>query len=197
MGAASLAEEYTQLNTELIPFPTGTGSSWLEFVHEGLAPRTLSFYRILLVDTDGSVSLWAGPFYGITDFAGLTTVAFEESASAALESETAVQIPVNLSEQSNDTVTVIFAVTGGDAEGGNVDFVLNDGPLTFLPGDTRKTIDITLRNDDVTEETESIVITLHSADNAVVGDPSVHTFSILNDDAGPAVIDDDLWILYP
>ncbi|HUW83262.1 MAG TPA: Calx-beta domain-containing protein, partial [Phycisphaerae bacterium] len=110
------------------------------------------------------------------------TVAFDLTASNGAESVTPVSLAVSLSSSSQDTVTVDYAVTGGDATGGGVDYTLAAGTLTFDPNDVSKTIDIAIVDDGLVEADETIEVTLSNPTGATLGANTVHTYTILDND---------------
>jgi hypothetical protein len=110
------------------------------------------------------------------------TVYFESSDSAHYESYSpTIFITVLLSEPSPDAVYVNYAVSGGTAING-VDFLLYPGTLMFSPGETTKDITLDMGNDLYGEDDETIIITLSDPVNAVLDEPSSHTYTIENDD---------------
>src|SRR5213075_3284243 len=123
----------------------------------------------------------------ITDDDLPPTVAFNAAASTGAESVTAVSVPVSLSTASAKTVTVTYAVTGGTATGGGVDYTLAAGTLTFAPGVTTQSISITVVNDTLDEDDETIQLTLSSPTNATLGATATHTYTILDDDPLPSL----------
>src|SRR5206468_3390973 len=70
----------------------------------------------------------------ITDNDNPPTVSFSASSSSGVESVTPANLAVALSTASGKTVTINYAVTGGTATGGGVDYTLANGTLTFAPG---------------------------------------------------------------
>ncbi|OGV75612.1 MAG: hypothetical protein A3K19_24120 [Lentisphaerae bacterium RIFOXYB12_FULL_65_16] len=118
-----------------------------------------------------------------TDPASKLTVAFAYASSSGLESAGSAVITVDLSTPSSATVTVAYAVTGGTATGGGVDCTLEGtGTLTFEPGETSKTIAITVINDALYEVDETVVVTISDPANATPGTNTVHTYTIQDDD---------------
>ncbi len=87
------------------------------------------------------------------------------------------------------TVTVNYAVTGGTATSG-ADFVLANGTLTFLAGETSKSIPLTVLNDTAVESSETVIITLSApTGGAGLGPIPAHTVTILDNDTGtPEVV---------
>ncbi|MBM4261636.1 MAG: DUF11 domain-containing protein [Deltaproteobacteria bacterium] len=115
------------------------------------------------------------------------TVAFNAVSSSGVESVTTVNIPVSLSVATEPTVTIDFAVTGGTATGSGTDYTLASGTLTFATGQTTRNIAVTINNDSLDELDETIQITLSNPVNATLGAPTVHTYTITDDDAAPTV----------
>ena len=106
----------------------------------------------------------------ITDDDAQPTVAFNATTSSASEATTSVTLPVSLSASSFQTVTVQYSVTGGTATGGGVDYTLAAGTLTFNPGTTTLNVPITVVNDTLDENDETIVVTLCESVERVAGD---------------------------
>ncbi len=119
------------------------------------------------------------PLHAQTD----PVVAFESSSSAHYETYSpTVPIKVILSQPSSSAVYVEYAVTGGTATGGGVDYYLYDSELTFAPGETEKNIIIYMVHDLYGETNETIIISLRNPTNATLGSPDTHTYTIGNDD---------------
>ena len=79
-------------------------------------------------------------------------VLFDSSSSSVSESQPTHDIKVVLhSESTNQTVTVNYSATNGTAQGDGVDYTLDSGTLTFAPGETEKTISLSLTNDSFTK----------------------------------------------
>lgn len=122
----------------------------------------------------------------INDTDAMPQVGFSVTAQSAKEGEvTTGQLTVTLSAASGATTTVAYRVTGGTAIGGGVDFTLNNGTLTFLPGETVKKIPITLVNDVISEANETVLVTLSNPTNATLGANVTQTFTIVDNDALP------------
>src|SRR5205814_10599974 len=87
----------------------------------------------------------------ITDNDSPPSVSFSLAASSGAESVTPANLAVSLSAVSGRTVTVNYAVTGGTATGGGVDFTLPSGPLSFAPCVTTQNITIAIVDDALNE----------------------------------------------
>jgi len=90
---------------------------------------------------------------------------------------------VTLSAPSTRTVTVAYATANGTAAAGT-DYVAASGTLTFAPGETRKTVSVSIIPDLAVENNETILLRLSSPTNATVPQPQA-VGTILNDDTGP------------
>ncbi len=125
--------------------------------------------------------------YTIIDNDPAPTVQFTNATGSGAESVTSVNIPVSLNTASGQTVTVNYAVTGGTATGGGVDYTLASGQLTFSPGVTSQNISMTVVNDTLHEANETVIVTLSSPTNATLGTNTTYTYTINDDDAAPTV----------
>ncbi|WP_222843474.1 beta strand repeat-containing protein [Roseivirga misakiensis] len=130
----------------------------------------------------------------ITDAAQLTltnddaaTVAFNATASSGSEATASTNLQVDLSTSSDFTITVDYTVTG-TATGAGTDYTLDNGTLTFTPGDVSENITIASIVDDVLDEVdETVIVTLSNPSNATLGTNTIHTYTITDDDDSPIV----------
>ncbi|MEQ1548799.1 MAG: Calx-beta domain-containing protein [Chakrabartia sp.] len=93
---------------------------------------------------------------------------------------------ISLSAASGQTVTVNYATSNGTATAGS-DYTAASGTLTFVEGETSKTVAVTIAGDTVPENDEAFSLTLSGATNATLATASV-TGTITNDDAPVASI---------
>jgi hypothetical protein len=80
-------------------------------------------------------------------------------------------------------VTVNFATANGAKFGATApsDYLATSGTLTFNPGETTKTIDVTVNGDTVPEPNETFNVNLSGASGASIADGS-GLGTVLNDD---------------
>src|SRR6058998_408828 len=104
------------------------------------------------------------------------TVTFSTAASSGAESIATLTVPVSLSAVSGRTVTVGLVLTGSTATGGGVDYSLASTTLTFAPGVTNQNINITVVNDALDEDDETIQIAISSPSNATLGAIATQTY---------------------
>ena len=110
------------------------------------------------------------------------------------ESEDAgmLRLRIELSQSTDQTVTVQYETTDVEAEAG-VDYIASRGIVIFGPGATRGVITIDTIDDNILEEEERFEVTLSNPRNAVIA-RGTGTGTILDDDGGGASlrIDDAL-----
>jgi len=87
---------------------------------------------------------------------------------------------VTLSRASTESVTVAFATANGTAVAG--DYVGRSGTMTFAPGQTSKTLNVSVRGDTLVEANENFTVKLSNAVGATIG-KATGTATIINDDA--------------
>ncbi|MHC4755604.1 MAG: Calx-beta domain-containing protein [Planctomycetota bacterium] len=144
--------------------------------------------QVVVIDWE-EISGDGGPFISGFELVSIgPSLQFDSEVSSGSETVSAVQIPVNLvMAEPGQTYTVDYAVTGGTATGGGVDYTLAAGTLTFPPGSTQQNIDLVIVDDGDPEADETIVIELSSptGPNSLLGYPAEHTFTII--DSSPFV----------
>lgn len=111
-------------------------------------------------------------------------LAFVASASRGLEPKPdPTRIEVALSAPSAGTVSVSYAMSGGDATAGE-DFLLADGQLTFEPDSVKAFVPLKVLPDYLVELDETVVIAVSDPVNANMPDVFDHVYTIENDDFG-------------
>lgn len=112
-------------------------------------------------------------------------VQFTSTSLASSEATTTVNIPVSLSVASTQTVTVNYTVDGAStAGGGGADYNLVTSSLQIPAGALSGNIVVTVFNDLIVENDETIIINLNSATNATLGTNTTYTHTIIDDDGG-------------
>lgn len=93
---------------------------------------------------------------------------------------------VNLSQVPPQTVTVVYNTSDGTATAGD-DYQAASGTLTFLAGETTKTVSITINGDTTVEPNETFFLNLSNSTGAAVLTPQA-TGTIVNDDGKRATV---------
>jgi hypothetical protein len=112
-------------------------------------------------------------------------VQFALTSSAGSEATSNVNLDVSLSVASGKTITVNYSVTGGTTTA--PDFNLAPGTLTFNPGETTKSITLIINNDTTDEPDETVIVSIDSPVNAILGTITSYTYTIQDDDPPPTV----------
>ena len=89
---------------------------------------------------------------------------------------------VTLSVAYDQPVTVSFQTVNWTATTGDSDYVAKSGTLTFLPGETMKTITITVNGDSKKEADETFYLDLFGLSGNAVFTKNRGIGTILNDD---------------
>jgi photosystem II stability/assembly factor-like uncharacterized protein len=126
--------------------------------------------------------------YIITDDDLFPTLAFNSITSENKEDINTVNIPVSISIPYAEDVTFSYTVTSGTAEGNGVDYLLPNGTATILAGETSTNIPLVIYDDNLSEETETIVVTISNGVNAILGANSIHAYSILDNEIAVTAI---------
>ncbi len=100
-----------------------------------------------------------------------------------------LSVPVALSVPSSETVTVDYATADDSATVAGGDFVAASGTVTFAPGETSKTIEITIVGDLNHEEDERFFIQFSNPSNAALpGWGDMMIVELVNDDVTSVVV---------
>ena len=157
----------------------GTGTTAIQHLADmGFTNNTLSAMlppqSVTLFVVPGATT--TGPFLSIND-----TGVMEGNAGTRTATFT-----VTLSPMSAQTVTVSYATANGTATTADADYAAKSGTLTFLPGETSKTIGVTVNGDTKFESDEVFFVNLSGAASATISDGQ-GSGTIMNDDAPPAL----------
>ncbi len=116
-------------------------------------------------------------------------VAFQRGSQVVRENSGVVKLVVSRSGNTEQPASVDYARTSGTASSTS-DFNLAPGTLTFVAGQTTKTIAVTIKNDAAREPRETIAVSLRGPGvGTVVGSPASTTVTIRESDQRP-----DGWI---
>ena len=104
-------------------------------------------------------------------------------AEATEEEDSTLVFVVALNPAASDTVTVDYATSDGTATAGE-DYTAMSGALTFVVGDTTKTISVPITDDAEDDGGETLTLTLSNASGADIADAEA-TGTILNAETRP------------
>ena len=118
----------------------------------------------------------------ITDDDTVSTTPTLSIADLSTEEGGSARFTLRLSPAASNTVTVNFQTNNGTATAG-ADYVARSGKITFRPGETVKTRTVTILQDNLSEGTENLTMSLSNPVNANLGQ-STGTATITDDDSG-------------
>ena len=119
-----------------------------------------------------------------TETPGATELSLAPPNPTVNETDGTAVLTVTLSLASSGTVTVDYATSDITANAG-MDYTATSGTLTFMPGETSKTITITILNDTVYETEERFRVTLSNPMGAALSAANLANVNIASDEAEP------------
>ena len=165
------------------------GCAFVPVDHEGILSVSFAVHRtfghdsVCGIDNCAIAVLRPNPTTGDLELVESVPVSFDPppavvvpgSASVPEGSSgtTTVQIPVTLTNPASSTVTVDWStvpLAGGPGRADEgTDYTAASGTVTFAPGETAKTVSISVNGDTRVEPDEYIVVSFHDATNAKIG----------------------------
>ncbi|MCY3814465.1 MAG: putative Ig domain-containing protein, partial [Gammaproteobacteria bacterium] len=200
-GTATSGTDYDALTAGTLTFTPGDTLRFIQVTVNGDTDDELD-ETIVIKLSEPTNAQFAG---GAATVEGTGTIENDDDplitidAPVVIEHDTTLSFTVTLSTASSDTITVKYADTGtGTATSGGDYDAVTAGTLTFDPGDTEKTIPVTVNGDNDIEMHETVVIKLSEpteaqfADRAteltgtgtIRSDDSVLRLSVASDDEG-------------
>jgi len=155
----------------------------IDIIDDGVGEESETIELTLMNPTGPDAIVGAKSQHTYTIVSSQPSIGFLVGADMGREDTGAEAVEVRLAHVWSQTVTVQYAVTGGTATAG-ADFNLSAGTLTFDPGQVSRTLNLVIVDDDLIEDTETIVITLSNPTNAILGPTTQHTYSILDNEEG-------------
>ena len=120
-----------------------------------------------------------------TTLQSLPLVSFATGSQSNGENVAVQTITVLLSQVSVRDVTVPFTVTGTAAN--PADYTITASPVTIVAGATTAAITITVVDDALNENDETVIVTMGTPTNAIPFATTVHTATIVDNDPLPLV----------
>jgi hypothetical protein len=193
-GTASSGSDYTAISATTLSFSAGTRVQTVTVtVTDDATGEGNEDFTINLSNPSSGLNIGTNGTYThtINDNDNTRKIYFSAASSSGSESTTSVNIAVEISSSDgSNSTTVDYSVTGGTASGGGTDFTLADGTATISSGNTTTNISVSINNDALDEDNETIVITLSSPSsncNLSSSNPTEHTYTINDDDDPPTV----------
>jgi hypothetical protein len=128
---------------------------------------------------------------GAFEFQGIPSPIIKINNISILEGNSGTKtgtVTVNLNAVTDKTVTVNYTTANNNAIAG-IDYTATSGQLSFAPGETTKTITVTVFGDNIAEANESFFVNLSNATNAII-DPNAGQgiVTITDDEPHPIIL---------
>ncbi len=199
-----------------VQYATSGGTAVAGSDYEAISPTTLTFnpgdplsktFDVTLIDdllaeSDKTVQLSlsnpsANASLGTQSNSTLTIidnetpleVAFDSPTYSVIENAGPAMINIVLSRPYATVVSVSYQTSlGGSATPGNDYVTISATPIEFLPGETIKSFEVTINDDDVEELEETVLLNLSSPSTGVMlGAQNSATLSIFDNDVAPEI----------
>ena len=175
------------VNLSFDPDVTGLNYAWdqtgtiLSIDHDPLEEGTTYLVQIEGMDLVGNPMDAPYSWSFATHHTPIPEVTFSAGTYSINENDGTATITVNLTGSSLQTVTVGYTTSNGTATAGS-DYVAAAGTLTFTPGQTSQTFQVTILDDAMKEADETINLSLSSPSHANLGSPTAATLTVIDDD---------------
>ena len=116
-------------------------------------------------------------FYLLLPLLTAVTVSFQESSTSIAEGSSSDQLCGQLSSETEILVTVTLLINGGTAQQ-NTDFTISNLALSFQPGSVLSCTTISITDDLILEEDETVILSLQSSNSAVLISSTVGTTTV-------------------
>jgi hypothetical protein len=169
-GTAINGDDYT-LSDGTITIPKGEIATniTLPIIDDTFVEESETIIITLSNPTNATLGINTTYTYTILDNDLFPTLEFVNPTSENNENVGTVQIPVSISSPYPEDITFSYAVSGGTAEGNMADYLLDQGTGIIIKGETETKISLVINDDELSEETETIIITLSNPTNAILG----------------------------
>lgn len=197
-GTAIKHLDYTPLNAQTLSFEGSLGerkSFEIEVKDDNMEESNETFTVIMENLIAGTISPGA---IDITSEAMITILDDDEGSNevqisiadaTAAEDAGTITFDISLSDVSDTEVTVEYAIENGTATA-EVDYSPDSGTITFEPGETIKSLEISVLDDEIVENEETFNLTLsNNTGESSIAKPSA-TGTITDQDQATVFIDD-------
>ncbi|MEA2007725.1 MAG: Calx-beta domain-containing protein, partial [Chloroflexota bacterium] len=175
--------DYTMTSSPLtIPAGSTTATITINILDDGISEGSETIVIDMGTPTNADKGIPSSHTVTITDN---ISVSFGDPSPSnyiteAVDTETEVTISVDLSEVSEDDITVPFSLGGSASEGEGLDYTISPDSQVIIPaGSLSSVITFTILDDIETEELEYLKLTMGEPNNdAVKGSPSERTIFI-------------------
>jgi hypothetical protein len=180
-GTATAGSDYTGTSGTLTFAPGQTVQTFSVAVTEDSIDEANETVNLTLSNvTNATLGTPSTATLTIVDDDAQPDVRFSASSYSVDETAGSATITVTLSAVSGKTITVDYETSDGTAVAGS-DYLAKTGTLTFDPGVTVRTFTVTILNDTLNEDDETVGLTLSNPSNVSLDSPSSATLTIVQD----------------
>ena len=186
-GSATAADATVAAGPLVIPIGGTSGTIVVDLLQDTLSEGRERVLLTLGTPTNGLLGAITSHQVVILDDEPDATVTFDVSASTAAEGAGSKALTLTLSAARTEEARVSFAQTGTATPGGVDVSTSPASPLIIPAGATTASIDAILVQDPFDEMDETFEVTLLAPVNCNLGATTLHTLTIIDDDAAPTV----------
>jgi hypothetical protein len=190
-GTATSGSDYTAASGSTVTIATGTTSNTFTItVTDDATQESDEDFTISLSNPSSGINIGSqnSHTYTIVDNDNSRKINFDNASANGSESTTSVSVGLNINTaDAGNATTVDYSVTGGTATGGGTDYTLASGTVTIAAGNTTGSFNISINNDALDEDNETIIISLSNPTNCNIGSTNTFTYTINDDDAAPTI----------
>lgn len=192
-GTASSGADFS-LSTTALSIPAGSTSATrnITLIDDLLDEPVETIIISLGTPTNASLGSTSQHTLSLSDNDGppnsaMPAVSLTVATGTVSESSAKAYVTVLLSAATSQPVTIPVAFGGTATRLSTGDYTAATTPITIAAGSTTGSRTITLVNDALDEDTETVTLTLATPTNATLGSITRHTLSIIDDDPYPSL----------
>jgi len=185
-GTASSADFAMSSGDLSIPAGSTTGNIVVGLVDDALDENTEFFRLDLSAPVNGTLGSQTRHDHGIRDNDAPPVVGFALPAASGPEGVGTDSVTISLSGPSGLVVTVPYALGSGSTATAGTDFLAPSGTLAIPAGAVSAKFPLSILQDLLDENNESVNLVLGAPTNATLGTAAL-AYTILDDDAPPSV----------
>lgn len=154
----------------------------VSIVDDNLAEGDETINLTLSNPDDATLGTPSNAVLTITDDDSVPTVQFDSATYTLDENGGTATITVELSGPSGQATAVDYSVSDGSATAGS-DYTATNATLNFAAGETSKSFEVQVLDDNLAEGDETVNLTLSNPTGVALGTPSEATLTILDDES--------------
>ncbi|MCA8938839.1 MAG: VCBS repeat-containing protein, partial [Planctomycetes bacterium] len=185
-GTASAGTDYTSTSNTLNFAAGETSKVVMISITDDSADEDAESFALNLSGAGNATIGSSNATITINDNDAAPSVGFAMTTASIDEDMSPLSLTVTLSAASGKTITVDYASSNGSATAGS-DYSAATGTLTFNAGESSKTIDLVVLDDNADESDETFLVTLSNPTQATLGANTMVTATIVDDEDTPEV----------